>query len=77
MPLRTDETRLYWTPAPPRMDVPPTNIKSHLFPRYHGAAMNEEGDEATLMVESDEESEMSEESETAGLNPEDRVIRDR
>lgn len=29
-----DESRLYWTPAPPKLDVAPANVKEVLFPEY-------------------------------------------
>lgn len=29
-----NESRLYWTPAPPKLDVAPANVKDVLFPDY-------------------------------------------
>ena len=29
-----NESRLYWTPAPPKLDVAPANVKDVLFPEY-------------------------------------------
>ncbi|XP_070553805.1 uncharacterized protein [Ptychodera flava] len=57
MPIRTDISRLYWTPAPPKMDVPPAYVQSHLFPSYHGAALAQESEKATTIGEESGESE--------------------
>lgn len=38
-PLRTDESYLYWTPAPAKWDATPAQVKKELFPQYHGAAL--------------------------------------
>ena len=37
VPLRTDESRLYWDPAPPKLDVAPAKVKDVLFPDYQRA----------------------------------------
>lgn len=29
-----NESRLYWSPAPPKLDVAPANVKDVLFPDY-------------------------------------------
>ena len=34
--------RLYWTPAPPKMNLVPATIKSQLFPEYEGALLLQE-----------------------------------
>nr|XP_006822240.1 PREDICTED: microtubule-associated protein 1B-like [Saccoglossus kowalevskii] len=57
MSVNTDVSRLYWTPAPPKMDVPPAYVKSHLFPGYHGAALAEESVQAPTIGEESGESE--------------------
>lgn len=31
--------RLVWTPAPPKMLIPPVAVKSVLFPHYHGTQL--------------------------------------
>ena len=31
--------RLYWTPAPPKMNLAPATIKSQLYPAYQGGSM--------------------------------------
>ena len=30
--------RLYWTPAPPKFDLPPDAVKEQLIPRYQGSS---------------------------------------
>ena len=37
VPLRADESRLYWDPAPPKLDVAPAKVKDVLFPDYQRA----------------------------------------
>ncbi|XP_038063059.1 uncharacterized protein LOC119733763 isoform X2 [Patiria miniata] len=44
MPLRQDQSRLYWTPAPPKMDLPSAYIRSVLYPEFQGAALDEDGE---------------------------------
>ena len=34
--------RLYWTPAPPKMNLLPATIKSQLYPDYQGALLLQE-----------------------------------
>ena len=36
MPLKQDESRLYWNPAPAKLDLVPKYVKQQLFPDYHG-----------------------------------------
>jgi len=31
---QNNESRLYWTPAPPKLDVAPAKVKDILFPEY-------------------------------------------
>lgn len=40
--LKDDTSRLYWTPAPPKMHLVPATIKSQLFPEYEGALLLQE-----------------------------------
>ncbi|XP_077983613.1 uncharacterized protein LOC144438458 [Glandiceps talaboti] len=57
MPVKTDISRLYWTPAPPKMDVPPAYVQSHLFPSYQGVALGQESERATTIADDSGESE--------------------
>ena len=34
VPMSTGESRLYWNPAPPKLDVAPAKVKDILFPEY-------------------------------------------
>jgi hypothetical protein len=34
MSMQYNESRLYWTPAPPKLDVAPAKVKDILFPEY-------------------------------------------
>ena len=34
LPTQYNESRLYWTPAPPKLDVAPAKVKDILFPEY-------------------------------------------
>ncbi|XP_013415730.1 uncharacterized protein LOC106177489 [Lingula anatina] len=76
MPIKSDESRLYWTPAPPKMDVPPAKVQEHLFANYHSAALMEQ-EEASQMHDSEEEEDMEEESIWDDTDPEDRLARER
>ena len=74
--LKDDSSRLYWTPAPPKMHLAPAAIRAHLFPDYQGAALLKESlmtEHLTLTApESDDADEAGDE-----LNPEDRKARNR
>ncbi|XP_022099054.1 uncharacterized protein LOC110983798 isoform X2 [Acanthaster planci] len=48
MPLRQDQSRLYWTPAPPKMDLPSAYIRSTLYPEFQGAIMEDDSDKQTV-----------------------------
>ncbi|XP_023933515.1 uncharacterized protein LOC106162457 [Lingula anatina] len=76
MPIKSDESRLYWTPAPPKMDVPPAKVQEHLFANYHSAALMEQ-EEASQMHDSEEEEDMEEESIWDDTDPEDRLAKER
>ncbi|KAJ8298279.1 hypothetical protein KUTeg_024810, partial [Tegillarca granosa] len=58
--LKSDESRLYWTPAPPKLDVPPAKVKEFLFPEYHPKVVMDDYRELSAMKT--EEMEDSEES---------------
>ncbi|XP_048585429.1 uncharacterized protein LOC5512045 isoform X2 [Nematostella vectensis] len=68
--LKDDTSRLYWTPAPPKMGLDPDTIRSYLYPEYQGAAILRESlgtDHVTLaaVTEIDEDEEEEEEEEAA------------
>ena len=48
MELKSDESYLYWTPAPPKWDVTPAQVKKELFPKYHGAALAQDLEQTTV-----------------------------
>ena len=54
--LKSDESFLFWHPAPPKWDVAPSKVMQHLFPDYHGAALGLEGED-TFADSSDDNSE--------------------
>ena len=74
---KSDQSFLYWTPAPPKWDVPPVKVKETLFPSYHGAALAGDSEATAMVVEESDESEEEEEVETEQMDPEDRMARDR
>eukprot|EP00794_Sanderia_malayensis_P018055 gene18055-19864_t len=41
---RYEETRLYWTPAPPKFDLPPEVVRKQLIPHYHGARLDDDNE---------------------------------
>ena len=77
MEIKTDESFLYWTPAPPKWDVPPNIVKQQLFPSYHGAALATEQERSKFMDDEVVEEEEEEESVADSMDPEDRMARDR
>ena len=75
--IKSDESFLYWTPAPPKWDVAPKTVKQHLFPSYHGAALAGDQEGTKMMDDDEEEEEEEEELVLDTLDPEDRMARDR
>ncbi|KAL3878456.1 hypothetical protein ACJMK2_030805 [Sinanodonta woodiana] len=69
--LHSDESRLYWTPAPAKLDVAPAKVKEILFPDYQPATMGPEAMEMQEVIEEEEE-ESSEEEEELKVKEEDR-----
>lgn len=72
--VKDDSSRLYWTPAPPKMGLAPETIKTHLFPEYHGGEILKEsiGTEhvaLTTLPESEDE----EDDEDGALDEDDRT----
>ena len=39
----TDESRVYWAPAPPKMEVAPAKVRQLLFPQYQSGEVDEFG----------------------------------
>lgn len=39
----TDESRVYWAPAPPKMEVAPSKVRQLLFPQYQQGEVDEMG----------------------------------
>ena len=68
---------MFWTPAPPKWDVPPAKVKETLFPDYHGAALAGDSESSHAILEESDESEVEEQSDTDELDPEDRMARER
>ncbi|XP_064609394.1 LOW QUALITY PROTEIN: uncharacterized protein LOC135473473 [Liolophura sinensis] len=77
MAIKTDDSRLFWTPAPPRLDVPPAKVRQKLFPLYEGHPIDEESEVSQEEVESSDDSEDEELENVYYVNPEDMANRDR
>lgn len=61
VPIKSDESRLYWDPAPPKLDVAPAKVKEVLFPDYQRATAGPQERELQEMLEESSESEEEEE----------------
>ncbi|XP_033743076.1 uncharacterized protein LOC117329299 isoform X6 [Pecten maximus] len=63
--LKSDESRLYWMPAPPKLDVPPVKVKEVLFPEYQPAVVlgQDIRERSSTQQEEYEESEEEEEED--------------
>ncbi|KAK7097844.1 uncharacterized protein [Littorina saxatilis] len=60
-----DESRVYWAPAPPKMEVAPAKVRQLLFPKYQSGEVDEFGRlvlKAPVEPESESEEEEEEES---------------
>ena len=68
--------RLYWTPAPPKMNLAPATIKSQLYPDYHGASLLQESLGTDLHTVTGLDSDDNDETE-ADLDDEDLKARNR
>ena len=68
---------MYWTPAPPKWDVPPSRVKEQLFPQYHGAPLVAVTESSHVAEVESDESEIEEESEEEEEYLEDRLTTDR
>ena len=70
MALKSDESRLYWDPAPPKLDVAPAKVKDVLFSEYQRPSAGPQEREMLEMLE--ESSESSEEEEDMAVVEQDR-----
>ncbi|XP_061164225.1 uncharacterized protein LOC133173256 [Saccostrea echinata] len=61
--VKSDESRLYWTPAPPKFDVQPAKVKDVLFPDYQPASLGMDDQEVAATRQQEEMEESSEEEE--------------
>ena len=60
-----DESRVYWTPAPAKMEVAPAKVRQLLFPQYQSGEVDEFGRlVVNIPVEPESESEEEEEEES-------------
>ena len=77
--LKRDEPFVYWNPAPPKWQVPPSVVKEQLFPAYHGTiAAVEDIRMGTLEGnENEEKEEKHEEMEEESEEIEDRLALER
>ena len=48
MALQSDESYLYWTPAPAKWDATPAHVKQSLFVRYDGAALAQDQEQSAV-----------------------------
>ncbi|XP_063677694.1 uncharacterized protein LOC134813749 isoform X2 [Bolinopsis microptera] len=71
------DKQLYWTPAPPKMDLPPLFIKTHLFPKYESAIATAEQQALLNQVESMESSTSEEDTLSDETDEDDRALRRR
>ncbi|XP_068717425.1 uncharacterized protein [Montipora capricornis] len=78
--LKDDTSRLYWTPAPPKMNLLPATIKSQLYPDYQGALLLQEsvGTELRTLTagfdSDDEDDDMEAEIETGDQKARNRIL---
>ena len=78
--LKSDESFLYWTPAPPKWDRSPLEVRSVLFPSYQSAVataenLNNEVLQNSKLSEEDSEDEQTLEEDL--LDTEDKLARER
>ena len=75
--LKTDESYVYWTPAPPKWSVAPSLVKQELFPAYHGAAVMEDGELGAMDAADEEEEEEEEHTDLSGEATEEKLGKDK
>ncbi|XP_012943224.1 uncharacterized protein LOC101857057 [Aplysia californica] len=76
VPLRTDESQVFWNPAPPKLGTNPQKVRELLFPTYQLEELDEFG-RVRAPVAADEESSSSEEEEEEAIAPEDKAAMER
>ena len=69
----TDESRVYWAPAPPKMEVAPAKVRQLLFPQYQSGEVDEFG-RLVLHAPVEPESESEEEEEESPEEIENREL---
>ncbi|XP_041358343.1 uncharacterized protein LOC121375146 isoform X3 [Gigantopelta aegis] len=74
--LRSDESRVYWDPAPAKLDVMPARVKDILFPEYDGMTGVHSTQDVDLM-EIQSETTQEEDVDLLELAPEDQEALDR
>ena len=52
-PIRQDISRLYWTPAPPKMNFEPTHIKNVLYPQFEGLGLSQDIERLTSLPDTE------------------------
>ncbi|CAG5115743.1 unnamed protein product, partial [Candidula unifasciata] len=72
MQIRTDETQVYWSPAPPKLGAEPHKVKEILFPQYYLEELDEFG-QIKITKDKVEQSDSSEEEEEETVSPEDKA----
>ncbi|XP_031569552.1 uncharacterized protein LOC116304042 [Actinia tenebrosa] len=81
--LKDDSSRLYWTPAPPKMGLAPETIRNFLYPEYQGSAMLQESlgpDNVALTAIMESENEEEEDDDSLKLDAQqlrNRVVKRR
>ena len=75
MPIKQDQSRLYWTPAPPKMDLPSTYIRSTLYPEFQGTMLDKDIEQQVSIGDEEDEDGDSEDGGTAEERHEgDKII---
>ncbi|GFN98631.1 tetratricopeptide repeat protein 6, partial [Plakobranchus ocellatus] len=74
--VRTDESQVYWNPAPPKLGATSNSVRQILFPQYCVEELDEFG-RVRVPVPGDEESDSSEEEEEEAISPEDKAAIER
>ncbi|XP_071786267.1 uncharacterized protein [Asterias amurensis] len=75
MPIKQDQSRLYWTPAPPKMDLPSTYIRSALYPEFQGTMLDKDIEQQVSIGDEEDEDGDSEDGGTAEERHEgDKII---
>ncbi|ELT94016.1 hypothetical protein CAPTEDRAFT_222812 [Capitella teleta] len=76
--LQRDESFVYWNPAPPKWQVPPSVVKEQLFPAYHGTVdATEDNRMGTLEGNENEDLEEEVQEEDDSEEIEDKIALER